>query len=93
MWHKAPCSRKRDEDGDEDGDVDEDDHRGDGSLGGTPAPSKERGREPPSLFFFLDLPLDWRWVSPLVHGLHGSGGAGAPPRLDLSLCFLLFLRS
>ena len=34
---------KRDEEGDEDGDVEEDDHHGDGSLGGTPAPSRERG--------------------------------------------------
>ena len=25
----------------------------------------------------------------MVHGLHGSGGAGAPPRLDLPLCSLL----
>ena len=32
-------------------------------------------------------------ISLLVHGLHGGGGVGAPPRLDLPLCFLLFLRS
>ena len=38
--------RKRDEDGDDDGDVDEDDHRGDGSLDGTPAPPRETGLSP-----------------------------------------------
>ena len=65
------------------------DRRHDPSPGGTPVPPGERGREPPS-FFFLGLPLDGRRVSPLVHGLHGGGGAGAPPRLDLPLCSLLF---
>ena len=29
-------------------------------------------------------------VPDLVHGCHGGGGAGAPPRLDLPLCSLLF---
>ena len=48
------------------------------------------GREPPSFFLFLGLPLDGRRVPPLVHGLHGGGGAGAPPRLDLPLYSLLF---
>ena len=56
---------------------------------GTPAPPGERGREPPS-FFFLGLPLDGRRVPPLVLGLHGGRGAGAPLRLDLPLCSLLF---
>ena len=43
----------------------------------------------------LTSSLDGRSVSPLVHGLHGGGGARAPPRLDLSLSLsvLLFLRS
>ena len=48
------------------------------------------GERTPSFFFFLGLPLDGRRVPPLVHGLHGGGGAGAPPRLDLPLCSLLF---
>ena len=69
--------------------VDED-PRHDPSPGGTPAPPGEREREPPSFFFFLGLPLDGRRVPPLVHGLHGCGGAGASPRLDLPLCSLLF---
>ena len=61
---------------------------------GTPMPPEARGREPPSLFFFfLTFSLDGRRVSPLVLGLHGVGGARAPPRLDLSLCLSLFLRS
>ena len=59
--------------------------------GGAPVPPGERGREPPSFFFFfLVLPLDGRRFPPLVHGLHGGGGVGAPLRLDLPLCSLLF---
>src|SRR3989337_2124268 len=54
---------------------------------------RERGGESPPPSSSLAYPLDGRRVSPLVHGLHGGGGARAPPRLDLSLCFLLFLRS
>ena len=85
------------------GEGDEDVGEDDGGVGvdcgdddgpsGVPAPPEARGREPPSFFFFLDLPLDGRRVSRLVLGLHGMGGARAPPRLDLSLCFSLFLRS
>jgi len=41
----------------------------------------------------LTSSLDGRRVSPLVLGLHGMGGARAPPRLDLSLCLSLFLPS
>ena len=68
------------------------DHRHDPCPGGTPMPPGERGSEPPSFFFFFFLgpPLDGRRVPPLVDGLHGGGGAGAPPRLDLLLCSLLF---
>ena len=50
------------------------DSRHDPCPGGTLVPSGERGREP-SFFLFLGLPLDGRRVSPLVHGLHGGGGA------------------
>ena len=56
---------------------------------------KRRGEGPPSSSSFSSLTssLDGRRVSPLVLGLHGMGGARAPPRLDLSLCFSLVLRS
>ena len=55
---------------------------------------RERGGEsPPSYSSSLTFSLDGRRVSPLVHGLHGVEGARAPPRLDLSLCLSLFLRS
>ena len=60
---------------------------------GTPAPPEARGRDPPPSSSSLTSSLDGRRVSPLVHGLHGMGGARAPPRLDLSLCLSLFLRS
>ena len=69
------------------------DRRPDRCPGGTPAPPEVRGREPPSFFFFLDLLPRWEKGFPLVLGLHGVGGARAPPRLDLSLCLSLFLRS
>ena len=56
---------------------------------GVPAPPEARGREPPppSSSSSLTFSLDGRRVSPLVLGSHGVGGARAPPRLDLSLCF------
>ena len=54
--------------------------------GGVPAPPEARGRGPPS-YSSLTSSLDGRRVSPLVLGSHGVGGAKAPPRLDLSLCF------
>ena len=59
--------------------------------GGTPVPPEARGESPPS-YSSLTFSLDGRRVSPLVHGLHGMGGAKAPPRLDMSLCLSLFLR-
>ncbi len=65
----------------------------DDGPGGVPAPPGERGRGPPPPSSSLTSPLDGRRVSPLVHGLHGGGGARAPSRLDLSLCLSLFLRS
>src|SRR4051812_6723638 len=54
---------------------------------------KRGGEGPPSSCSSLTSSLDERRVSPMVLGLHGMGGARAPPRLDLSLCFPLFLRS
>ena len=67
------------------------DRRHDPCPGGTPAPPGEKGREPPPpSSSSLASPLDGRRVPPLVHGLHGGGGAAAPPRLDLPLCSLLF---
>ena len=54
---------------------------------------KRRGEGAPSSSSYLTSSLDGRRVSPLVLGLHGMGGARAPPRLDLSLCFSLVLRS
>ena len=54
---------------------------------------KQGGESPPSSSSSLTSSLDGRRVSPLVLGLHGVGGARAPPRLDLSLCLSLFLRS
>ena len=47
--------------------------------------SKGEGAPPSSSS--LTSSLDGRRVSPQVHGRHGVGGARAPPRLDLSLCF------
>ena len=55
--------------------------------GSVPAPPEERGRGPPYSSSSLTFSLDGRRVSPLVLGSHGLGGARAPPRLDLSLCF------
>ena len=59
--------------------------------GGTPAPPEGKGRGGPFVFFFLDLLPRWEKGSPLVLGLHGVGGARAPPRLDLSLCFCVLV--
>ena len=59
----------------------------DDGPGGVPAPPEARGREPPPSSSSSTFSLDGRMVSPLVHGVHGTGGARDPPRLDLSLCF------
>ena len=69
------------------------DRRHDDCPGGIPTPPGGRGREPPPSSSSLTSSLDGRRVSPLVHGLHGRGRARAPPRLDMSLCLSLFLRS
>ena len=56
--------------------------------GSVPAPPETRGRGPPySSSSSLTSSLDGRRVPPLGLGSHGVGGARAPPRLDLSLCF------
>ena len=61
--------------------------------GGTSVPPEARGREPPPYYSSFASPLDGRRVPPLALGLHGGGTAGAPPRLDMSLCLSLFLCS
>ena len=61
--------------------------------GGVPVPPEEKGGGAPSSSYSLTSSLDGRRVSPMVLGLHGMGGARAPPRLDLSLYLSLFLRS
>ena len=78
----------------EDGEgVDEDRGDDDGPRGRSGATESKGERAPPSSSSSLTFSLDGRSVSPLVLGLHGMGGARAPPRLDLSLCLSLFLRS
>ena len=79
--------------GEGDGDVGEDgggvvEDRGDdgGPRRRSGATGSKRERGPPSSSS-LTSSLDGRRVSPLVLGFHGLGGARAPPRLDLSLCF------
>ena len=61
--------------------------------GGTPVPPEARGREPPSFFFFLDLLPRWEKGFPSGPWLPLRGRGESPPRLDLSLCLSLFLRS
>ena len=78
--------------GEYDGGVGVDRHRDDGPDG-VSAPPEERGRGPPSSSSSLTFSLDGRRVSSLVLGSQGMGGARAPPRLDLSICLSLFLRS
>src|SRR3954466_7384781 len=51
---------------------------------------KRRGEGAPSSSSSLTSSIDGRRVSPLVLGLHGVGGARAPPRLDLSLSVSAF---
>ena len=85
--------------GEGDEDVGEDDRGVGVDLGGRRIIKKafgryrERGGEGPPSSSSLTFSLDGRRVSPLVHGLHGGVGASAPPRLDMSLCLSLFLRS
>ena len=84
--------------GEGDGDVGEDDggvgedHGDDDGPGGVPAPPEARG-ESPLLVLLPSPPPRWEESFPLSHGIHGVGGARDPPRLDLSLCLSLFMRS
>ena len=80
--------------GEGDGDVGEDDGGVGVDRGDDDGPRQRsgatgsKGREPPSSSSSsLTFSLDGRRVSPLVLGSHGLGGARAPLRLDLSLCF------
>ena len=62
--------------------------------GGVPAPPEERGREPPSFLFFLDLIPRWEKGFPYGPWLPWRRRGGSPSEIgSLSLCFLLFLRS
>lgn len=79
QWITKVCGRvnhciekeEGDEDVDEDGEIDEDDGGDDSSSGGTPAPSKERGRKAHTSFFFLEILPRWEKVPSLVHGVLG----------------------
>ena len=79
--------------GDDGGEVVGEDCGDDGPRWHSGATGSEGERAPPPSSSSLTFSLDGRRVSPLVHGLHGTGGARALPRLDLSLCLSLFLRS
>ena len=79
--------------GEDDGGVGVDCGDDDGPRQRSDATRSERGEIPPSSSSSLTFYLDGRGVPPLVHGLHGEGGARATTRLDLSLCLSLFPRS
>ena len=70
------------------------DHRHDGCPGGVAVPPGERGREPPSFFFFF-LGLPPRWEESLPSGpwspwLPEGRSPSEIGSLSLSLCSLLF---
>ena len=52
-----------------------------------------KGERAPFLFFFLNLFPRWEKGFPAGPWSPWRGRARAPPRLHLSLCFLLFLQS
>ena len=68
--------------------VDVDRHH-DPCPGGTPAPPEERGREPPSFFFFLDLPPRWEESSPLW-SMASMAAKGREPLRDWISLSVLF---
>ena len=82
--------------GDDGGEVVGVDCGDDDGPSGVLAPPGERGRAPPSSSSSsssLTFSLDGRRVSPLVHGLHGMGGARALRDwicLSVYLCFCVF---
>ena len=60
------------------------------ALGGTPVPSEARGREPPSLFFFLDLLPRLEKGFPFGPWPPWHGRGESPSEIgsvSLSLCF------
>ena len=64
------------------------DCRPDRCPGGTPAPPEARGREPPSLFFFLGLPLDGRRVP--LWSMASMAAEGREPLRDWISLSVLF---
>ena len=65
----------------------------DDAPGSVPTPPEARGIEPP-VFFFLGLLPRWEKGPPSGPWSPWRGrGESPPPRLDLSLCLSLFLRS
>jgi hypothetical protein len=80
--------------GDDGGEVVGVDRRHGDGPGGVPAPPGERGREPPSFFFFLDLPPRWEKGFPSGPWPPWRQRGGSPSEIgSLSLSFLLFLCS
>ena len=67
------------------------DHPQDPSPGDVPAPSRERGREPPYFFFFLGHPPRWEESSPSIPWPPWWRRGGSPSEIGPSLCSLLFL--
>ena len=69
------------------------DRRHDPCPGGTPATPGERGREPPSTFFFLGLPPRWEESSPSVPWPPWQGGGGGPSEIGSPSPFTSVSRS
>ena len=62
-------------------------------LGDTPTPPGERGREPPSFFFFLGLPPRWEESSPSGPWSPWWRRGGSPSEIGSPSLSLLFLVS
>ena len=77
--------------GDDGGEVVGVDRRHDGCPSGVPAPPGERGREPPSLFFFFFLDLPPRWEKGFPSGpWHPWRRKGEIGSVSLSLSVSVF---